>query len=61
MFFYDKQSKSLTFEQGKVKESDEKEFKKFLLAFIQPIVDEISNLISKTTEEIDVEILGIML
>jgi len=51
----------LTFEQGKVKESDEKEFKKFLLAFIQPIVDEISNLISKTTEEIDVEILGIML
>ncbi len=61
LFFYDKQSKSLTFEAGLIKESDEKELKKFISSFTQPMIDDISTLLSKTTEEIDVEILGIIL
>ncbi len=61
LFFYDKQTKSLTFEAGLIKESDEKELKKFISSFTQPMIDDISTLLSKTTEEIDVEILGIIL
>ena len=61
LFFYDKQSKSLNFEAGIIKEPDEKELRKFIQSFTQPIVEEISIILSKSLEEIDVEILGFIL
>ena len=53
LFLYDKEQKKVP---DRLKENDEKEFKKFVLSFIQPMIDELRGLIR--LDEIDVESLG---
>lgn len=53
LFFYDKEQKKV---MEKLKDSEEKEFKKFVNSFIQPLIEEYTRIIK--VYDGDVETLG---
>jgi hypothetical protein len=61
LFFYDKDLKNIVFEGPKLKESDDKEFRKFVTSTTSPIIDELGKILLKVPEKVDVETLGIVL
>ena len=61
LFFYDKDLKRIVFDGFKLKESDEKELRKFVTNITYPVLEEIGKCLTKGTECIDVELLGTVL
>ena len=61
LFFYDKDLKKIVFEGSKLKESDDKEFRKFVTSTTSPIIDELGKILLKVPDLVDVETLGIIL
>lgn len=61
LFFYDKDLKKVVFESNKLKDQDEKDFRKFITNITQPIIDEIGKILLKVNQKIDIEILSMIL
>ncbi len=61
LFFYDKDLKKVVFESQKLKDQDEKDFRKFITNITQPIIDELGKILLKVNQTIDIEILSIIL
>lgn len=60
LFFYEKELKRVVFEVGKLKDQDEKDFKKYVLALLQPLIEEITK-VFKAQNRIDIDALGLLL
>jgi len=60
LFFYEKEQKKILFDNCKLKDTDEKEFKKFLATYTKPLIDDLIKLF-KTQGAMDSESLGLAL
>ena len=58
LFFYDKDLKRVVFDGFKLKDNDEKEFRKFVTNITHPVIEEIGKCLTKGTDYIDIELLG---